>query len=94
MKTLKLKVVTYFSSETHEMKQEEIDKFNATCDKDDDIFGGDYSGVDIYKGDELVAEYGDYYHDKGAEKAEAFIEGLEWAGYEVEIESLNHLRNY
>lgn len=32
-------------------------------------------GYNVYVNDVKAAEYGDYYHDKGSEKAEAFIEG-------------------
>jgi major membrane immunogen (membrane-anchored lipoprotein) len=44
-------------------------------DKDED-FGGDCQGVDIYIDGKLVKSYGDYYHDKGEEKAEGFIDGV------------------
>ena len=41
--------------------------------------GGDYDGVEVIIDDVVVAEYGDYYHDKGAEKAEGFVEGYLFA---------------
>ena len=38
-------------------------------------FGGDYYGIKVLINDELVAEYGDWYHDKGDVMADGFIEG-------------------
>lgn len=37
--------------------------------------GGDYSHVTIELDSEVLAEYGDDYHDKGLEKAEGFVQG-------------------
>jgi hypothetical protein len=43
--------------------------------REDEDFGGDYIEVEVRDGDDLITEYGDHYHDKGRERAEAFIEG-------------------
>jgi hypothetical protein len=43
---------------------------------DDTDCGGDYSEVLIEIRGEVVATYGDHYHDKGQEKAEGFIDAL------------------
>lgn len=40
-----------------------------------DEFDGDYSAVSVYFGSKLLKRYGDYYHDKGEERAESFCEG-------------------
>jgi hypothetical protein len=37
---------------------------------------GDYSRIEIFRDDVLVMEYGDQYHDKGRDKAEAFFDGI------------------
>jgi hypothetical protein len=39
-------------------------------------FGGDYCGVEVVFDGKVVETYGDYYHDKGDAKAEAFIAGF------------------
>jgi hypothetical protein len=39
---------------------------------------GDYIDVTIHVGRKLVAEFGDWYHDKGAEKANGFVQGLKY----------------
>jgi len=44
--------------------------------KDDPDCSGDYYEVWIKDGGKIIQKYGDYYHDKGAEKASAFIDGL------------------
>lgn len=43
--------------------------------------GGDYYDVEIVleSTGEVIAQFGDHYHDKGLEKAEGFIEGVAWA---------------
>jgi hypothetical protein len=48
-------------------------------EKSDKKFMGDYSDIELFIDDKLVKTFGDYYHDKGSEKVEAFIEGVEWA---------------
>lgn len=40
-----------------------------------DEFDGDYSAVSVYLGSKKLKTYGDYYHDKGEERAESFCEG-------------------
>ena len=48
--------------------------------EDDTDFGGDYLSIDINLDDGTpIASYGDCYHDKGEEKADAFIDGVKWA---------------
>lgn len=44
--------------------------------KDDEDCGGDYYDIEVFVDGKLAAEYGDYYHDKGSEKAEAFVDGV------------------
>ena len=41
--------------------------------------GGDYDAIEVIIDDEVVTHYGDHYHDKGAEKAEGFVEGYLFA---------------
>jgi len=43
--------------------------------EDDPSFDTDYCSVDLYRDDELIKQWGDYYHDDGAVKCDAFIEG-------------------
>lgn len=38
-------------------------------------FGGDYYAIRVELDGEVVATYGDYYHDKGADRARGFIHG-------------------
>lgn len=46
--------------------------------EDDKEFMSDYTSIDIKDQDgNLLVEYGDYYHDKGQERSEAFIEAAE-----------------
>lgn len=57
----KLKVITHYS-------------------KDDPKMIGDYTGVEIFKEETngmftLLKRYGDYYHDKGLERAAGFLQG-------------------
>jgi hypothetical protein len=42
----------------------------------DTDFCGDFRRIEIFKDDELVAEYGDHYHDKGRDKAEGLFDGI------------------
>lgn len=46
--------------------------------EEDTDFCGDYSSVEIFVNGVLAKEYGDYYHDKGSDKAEAFLDCLEY----------------
>jgi len=41
----------------------------------EDNIGGDEWGIDLEVNGELIAQFGDYYHDKGSEKAVGFIKG-------------------
>lgn len=43
---------------------------------DDPECGGDYYEVIIKHDDKILVVYGDYYHDKGWDKADGFIDGL------------------
>ncbi len=54
-----------------------IEKLYCFPSKDD--FGGDYSSVEVAFDGKTVAEFGDYYHDKGDDKADGFIEGVAFA---------------
>jgi hypothetical protein len=67
---MKIKIVTHFPS-------------------DDPDCMGDYDHVTVEKLEkksEVIAWFGDYYHDKGDVAAKAFVQGLEWAlENEVEI---------
>jgi major membrane immunogen (membrane-anchored lipoprotein) len=59
--------------------------------EEDEYCTGDYCSVTIedQKGN-IVKSYGDYYHDKGREKAEGFIEGVKFALQEnVELEYIS-----
>ena len=44
---------------------------------DDPEFQNEYHSVEIFVDGKKVREYGDWYHDKGKEKASAFLEGFE-----------------
>lgn len=46
-------------------------------ESDEDCINGDYSWMEIRdSNDALLTDYGDYYHDKGLEKVEGFIDGF------------------
>ena len=54
------------------------------CDKE---FLSDYASIDIcLPNGELVASWGDNYHDRGQEKAEGFVQGFYWPDTKPEIE--------
>lgn len=58
-----LYVVTFYNREDEDIPAEEY-------------LGGDYYCVGLYGDDkQLIQGYGDYYHDKGQEKLEGFING-------------------
>jgi hypothetical protein len=44
-------------------------------DKKDKDFSCDYYSVDVKIGGKIVRHYSDAYHDRGLEKAEAFVDG-------------------
>lgn len=47
---------------------------------DDKDCGGDYLDVELLDADgKQIATFDDYYHDKGLEKCEGFISGVEYA---------------
>ena len=47
--------------------------------EDDPECNGDYHGVTLEWNGEVIASYGDHYHDKGYEKSEGFVDGVRWA---------------
>lgn len=48
---------------------------------------GEYYDIEVFINNRLVAEYGDYYHDKGEEKVEGFIAALKLIyGNDIKIE--------
>ena len=47
--------------------------------KDDPDCFGDHVDIELIKDGEVIQNYGDYYHDKGQEKVEGFIAGMEYA---------------
>jgi hypothetical protein len=52
-------------------------------DVEDEECGGDYFDVEVLDSNrKVLASYGDYYHDKGEDKAEGFVEGLKAASKE------------
>ncbi len=44
-----------------------------------DEFGGDEQEIHLELDGKIIAKYGDYYHDKGSEKARGFIDGYAYA---------------
>lgn len=60
-----------------------MEKLNVTVithyPTDDPDCGGDYANIDIVdaKG-KTIAAYGDYYHDKGQEKVQGFLDALRY----------------
>lgn len=40
---------------------------------------GDYYDIELFIDGKLVKEFGDYYHEKGDVKVEAFLEGIKYA---------------
>lgn len=56
------------------------------CEEED--FDGEYWGVSLWYNDKLIKSYGDYYHEKGEEKMEGFLDGLMATGYELEVEEI------
>lgn len=49
------------------------------CYETEEEFGGDYNSVEVAFDGKTVASFGDYYHDKGSDRAKAFIQGAEFA---------------
>ncbi len=49
------------------------------CYPSKEEFGGDYYAVEVAFDGKTVVTFGDSYHDKGAEKAEAFVQGVSFA---------------
>ena len=60
------------------MKDVNIVKLVTHFFEDDEDQSGDYAGVDLYINDKMVKSFGDYYHDKGLEKAEAWVDCIRW----------------
>lgn len=48
-------------------------------DKEDEECGGDYHYVTIELFGSTIKRYEDYYHDKGEEKADAWVDGFAYA---------------
>jgi hypothetical protein len=46
--------------------------------KDDPECSSDYYDVEVFVDNKVAITYGDYYHDKGDEAADAFVEGLKF----------------
>lgn len=44
----------------------------------DEECDGDYYDIELFIDNKLVKTFGDYYHDKGEERVDAFIEGVEF----------------
>ncbi len=44
--------------------------------EDDPTFIGDYTSVEVFLDDLKVVEYGDAYHDRGAQKADGFVDAV------------------
>lgn len=59
---------------------------------DDPEFEGDYTQIEIFMnmglGHKLVKTYGDYYHDKGDEKAAGFMDGISALTDDYSIEEI------
>lgn len=48
----------------------------STEDRD---FVRDYFDVELFQAGQIIASFGDHYHDKGLDRAAGFILGVEWA---------------
>lgn len=60
--------------------------------EEDTDFSGDYYSVDVKINGKVVRHYSDHYHDKGAEKADSFVDGYLFAlGKDIDIEKANPL---
>jgi hypothetical protein len=46
--------------------------------REDTEFIYDYASVDVLVDGAVAVSYGDYYHDKGSEKAQGFVAAVEW----------------
>jgi hypothetical protein len=44
--------------------------------EEDKEFISDYYSIELFINGERIKKYGDWYHDKGDEKCDAFIEGI------------------
>jgi hypothetical protein len=61
-------------------------------DEEDTDFSSDYYSVDVKIAGRVVRHYSDHYHDKGAEKADSFIDGFLFAsGKDIDIEKSSQL---
>lgn len=63
---LNVKVVTVYKC------YESIDEVS-----DEDATGRDYSGLEVFINNVIFLRFGDHYHEKGIEKADAVVETLE-----------------
>lgn len=57
--------------------------------KNDSECRGDYYLVTIEKNGKVIQSYGDYYHDKGHLKAEAFLDAMRYFNIEFELEEVD-----
>jgi len=65
--------------------------------KSDRKHEGDYWQIHIKGGSELLKTYGDYYHDKGYEKALGFIDGVEYVSgnkIKTKVKHVSDLEDY
>lgn len=63
----------------HQKPVVRITKITHYSENDDDC-DGDYHDVELLDDTgNVIAHFGDYYHDKGDVKADSFIEGIEYA---------------
>ncbi len=70
----------------------EFPKYNDDNEEDgEQDFGGEAWGYCVKLDGKVLADFGDYYHDKGFEKSEAYIEGytdaLELTDFEIKQEN-------
>ena len=52
---------------------------------EDPEFYGDYGSIQIFINGDLAIEYGDYYHDKGQEKVDGFLDALRFLSKKEKI---------
>jgi hypothetical protein len=55
-------------------------------DKADPGFTGDYLEVAVIIDGQEVRHYGDFYHDRGAQKAKAFCDGVEYVCQQADVQ--------
>lgn len=55
------------------------------CKNADAQCTGDYSAVTVNIDGKLCAYYGDYYHDKGEERADGFVDGMRYLNPDANV---------